>query len=79
MMQRVPATILSSPATLNDAKAWINVAAGNVGLLSGRAPAGTFGGLVDRVGIDREIPGQSTTGKIADAALKNAQAKNPYI
>ncbi|EXF94064.1 hypothetical protein HK44_003600 [Pseudomonas fluorescens HK44] len=73
-------TIVSWHDTLQDAVLWANTASANLGWLNGRAPGGTFGGvLTDSVGIDAEVAGQTSTNKIAEKATAKVIRNNPYI
>jgi len=80
-------TIVSWHQSLNDARAWVDIARANVSLLEGEAPAGTFGGLDTRaVGIDTEVAGDTSTSRIARAGQAEARRRvdkffrnNPYL
>ncbi|MGW8466271.1 hypothetical protein [Pseudomonas sp. CLCA07] len=73
-------TIVSWHDTLQDAVLWANTASANPGWLNGRAPSGTFGGvLTDSVGIDAEVAGQTSTNKIAEKAKEKVLRNNPYL
>lgn len=80
-------TIVSWHQTQLDAREWANIARANAALLEGDAPAGTFGGIDTKsVGIDTEIGGDTSTSRVARAAvevttkrLQKQILSNPYI
>ena len=73
-------TIVSWHQTLADARAWATIARAHAPLMEGQAPAGTFGGIdVPGVGIDSEVAGETSTGRVADAGLQKAISRSPYI
>ena len=76
-------TIVSWHQSLADARLWANIARANAGLLDGEAPAGTFGGIdTSAVGIDSEVAGDTSTSRIARAAVGVAAKRlrnNPYL
>jgi hypothetical protein len=62
-------TIVSWHATLADARTWIDSVRNHGHLMEGNVPAGVYGGAGNpSIGIDEDLEGQSSTGKIADRA-----------
>jgi hypothetical protein len=62
-------TIVSWHSSINDARAWGDIASANAAMLEGEAPAGTFGLFNTRaVGIDTEVQGDTSTSRVARAA-----------
>jgi hypothetical protein len=73
--QRRNDTIVSWHSDFQEARSWAELARANEGLLQGEAPAGTFG-VSRSVAIDTNTPGDTSTHRLARAALERINKRN---